>query len=95
AKFRPGEAVTAPDSPGAAARFIPVMGVGTALEAPKRLPQEGLDLKDYLEELESRLIRSALNEANGVVSQAAELLKLRRTTLTEKMRKYGLRRESV
>ena len=54
------------------------------------LPEEGMDLKGYLADLEENLIRQALQECDGVVSQAAKLLSLRRTTLVEKMRKYQL-----
>lgn len=56
------------------------------------LPPEGLDLRQYLMDLESSLIYSALEDANGVVAHAASLLKMRRTTLVEKMRKYSIRR---
>jgi sigma-54 specific flagellar transcriptional regulator A len=31
-----------------------------------------------------------LNSANGVVAHAAKLLRVQRTTLVEKLRKYGL-----
>jgi sigma-54 dependent transcriptional regulator, flagellar regulatory protein len=54
------------------------------------LPPGGIDLKDYLSNIELSLIRQALDESQGVVARAARLLKLRRTTLVEKMRKYGL-----
>jgi sigma-54 specific flagellar transcriptional regulator A len=57
-----------------------------------RLPEEGLDLKEHLSQLEVTLIRQALEEAGGVVAHAAKLLKMRRTTLVEKMRKYGIGR---
>lgn len=57
-----------------------------------QLPAEGLDLKDYLSNLEQSLIQQALDEANGVVARAAERLRIRRTTLVEKMRKYGMSR---
>jgi sigma-54 specific flagellar transcriptional regulator A len=57
-----------------------------------QLPTEGLDLKDYLSNLEQSLIQQALDEANGVVARAAERLRIRRTTLVEKMRKYGMSR---
>lgn len=57
-----------------------------------RLPREGLDLKDHLARLEYHLIKQALDEAGGVVAHAAERLRLRRTTLVEKLRKYGLQR---
>ena len=56
------------------------------------LPPEGLDLKDYLGNLEQGLIQQALDDASGVVARAAERLRIRRTTLVEKMRKYGMTR---
>ena len=54
------------------------------------LPQGGMDLRAFLENLERRLIGQALESAHGTVAQAARLLGLRRTTLVEKLRKYGL-----
>ena len=58
------------------------------------LPQPGLtggfDLKEYLQMTEAELIRQALDHAGGVVSRAAELLHVRRTTLTEKVKRLGL-----
>ncbi len=55
----------------------------------------GIDLRWYLGELEQRLIREALEESDGVVAKAADLLQLRRTTLVEKLRKYDIRRPDV
>ena len=54
------------------------------------LPAGGMDLRNHLETLERRLITRALEAAEGTVAQAARLLGLRRTTLVEKLRKYGL-----
>ena len=65
------------------------------LDAPALLPMNGLDLKDYLANLEKTLIEQALNESDGVVARAAEKLRIRRTTLVEKVRKYGLREEAT
>ncbi len=62
------------------------------LSTPVRLPDEGIDLKEHMLNLESSLIKQALDEANGVVAHAARRLNMRRTTLVEKMRKYGLQR---
>jgi len=62
------------------------------LTTPVRLPDEGIDLKEHMLNLESSLIKQALDEANGVVAHAARRLNMRRTTLVEKMRKYGLQR---
>ncbi|MFC4260512.1 sigma-54 dependent transcriptional regulator [Marinobacter lacisalsi] len=63
------------------------------MDAPALLPVNGIDLKDYLSNLEKQLIQQALDETNGVVARAAEKLRIRRTTLVEKVRKYGLREE--
>jgi sigma-54 specific flagellar transcriptional regulator A len=60
------------------------------MDSPALLPVNGIDLKDYLANLEKSLIQQALNEASGVVARAAEKLRIRRTTLVEKVRKYGL-----
>jgi sigma-54 specific flagellar transcriptional regulator A len=54
------------------------------------LPRGGLDLKDHLCAIELGLIRKALAEADGTVAEAARLLRMRRTTLVEKLRKYRL-----
>lgn len=63
----------------------------TIVNAP-RLPSEGLDLKAHLNTLEQSLIQQALEESDGVVAHAAKRLHMRRTTLVEKLRKYGLHR---
>jgi len=57
------------------------------------LPTEGMNLKSKLTEFEIEMIRQALDSQDGVVSHAAELLSMRRTTLVEKMKKYGLNKE--
>ena len=59
-------------------------------EAPTLLAGEGMDLKQYLQDLEVNYINEALRQVGGVVSQAAKLLGLQRTTLVEKMKKFGL-----
>ncbi|WP_027707619.1 sigma-54 dependent transcriptional regulator [Zooshikella ganghwensis] len=63
------------------------------VNSPALLPVNGLDLKDYLSNLECSLIKQALDDSQGVVARAAERLHIRRTTLVEKMRKYGLNRK--
>ncbi|GEK53343.1 sigma-54 dependent transcriptional regulator [Pseudoalteromonas espejiana] len=57
------------------------------------LPEEGIELKDYLAELEISLITQALERFDYVVARAAEILGVRRTTLVEKMKKYNLSRD--
>jgi len=66
----------------------PSPGAGVA----DSLPDEGVDLKAHLESIERGLIEQALDSESGVVARAAEKLKIRRTTLVEKMRKYGISR---
>ncbi len=56
------------------------------------LPLTGLDLKQYLANLEKDLIEKALADSKGVVARAADRLQLGRTTLVEKMRKYNLQK---
>ena len=58
-----------------------------------QLPSAGLDLREYLAQLEQDLIQQALTAEDGVVARAAERLNIRRTTLVEKMRKYGISRK--
>jgi len=56
------------------------------------LPKEGMNLKEYLADLEVSLINQALEKNEWVVARSAELLGMRRTTLVEKMRKYRLQK---
>lgn len=57
-----------------------------------QLGEEGLDLKDYLRQVEEDLIRQALDDSDWVVARAAKLLRLQRTTLVEKIRKFDISR---
>lgn len=59
------------------------------------LPEEGVNLKEYLSDLEIRLISQALEQTEWVVARAADKLGMRRTTLVEKMRKYDIHRENA
>jgi len=45
-----------------------------------------------LQDIEIILIEAALEKTNGKISNAADLLKLRRTTLIEKMKKFSISR---
>ncbi|HEY9041638.1 MAG TPA: sigma 54-interacting transcriptional regulator, partial [Rheinheimera sp.] len=65
-------------------------GLASDADTLQQLPEQGLDLKEYLAELEIRFISQALERHEFVVARAAEVLGLRRTTLVEKMRKYNL-----
>ncbi len=56
------------------------------------LPADGVDLKQYLANIERKLIESAMLETDGVAQRAADLLGIGRTTLVEKMRRYEIRK---
>ena len=57
----------------------------SALERAAPAP---INLKELVETMELERIQLALDMADGVVSEAARMLTLKRTTLIEKMRKY-------
>ncbi len=46
-----------------------------------------MGLKDFLDAVEERLLDEALKKSDGVKNQAAELLRIKRTTLIEKLKK--------
>ena len=59
--------------------------------AAMTLPENGVDLRSLSERLEKQLIEQALARHGRVVAHAARALGLRRTTLTEKLRRYAIR----
>jgi sigma-54 specific flagellar transcriptional regulator A len=61
-------------------------------QEPTSMISERIDLKEHLVKTELALMSQALNESDWVVARAANYLNMRRTTLVEKMRKYGLTR---
>jgi len=90
----------APETEGAGAAPAPE-NAAPAPAAPARggeffwpdlrvLEAQGLNLKDFLDAVESRLIDEALQKAEGVKNQAAEYLGIKRTTLIEKLKKRNL-----
>ena len=54
------------------------------------LETQGLGLKEFLDEIETRLLREAFAHTGGAQSQMAELFKMKRTTLIEKLKKKKL-----
>ena len=49
---------------------------------------DNIDLRRHLQDVEIVLIKAALQKSDGMISAAADSLKLRRTTLIEKMKKF-------
>ena len=54
------------------------------------LPEDGMDLQRYVQEIERHLIRSSLERTGGNKRRAAELLNIKRTTLVEKAKRLEL-----
>ena len=55
------------------------------------VPPEGLSFKDVTSDFEKRIIESALEEAGGVQKRAAELLRIKPTTLNEMIKRHDIR----
>jgi sigma-54 specific flagellar transcriptional regulator A len=81
-------------TPGAPGSTATDNGTGAVARAPA-LPDDGLDLRNHMANIELNLINEALERTQGVVAHAAQLLGLRRTTLVEKLRKYGIERDQT
>ena len=56
---------------------------------------DNIDLRRHLQEVEVVLIEAALEKSDGMVSLAADSLKLRRTTLIEKMKKFLIQKPTL
>jgi two-component system response regulator PilR (NtrC family) len=54
------------------------------------LPPDGLSLKDVVTSFEKRLIETTLESAGGVQKRAAELLRIKPTTLNEMIKRYEI-----
>ncbi|MEX0936003.1 MAG: sigma-54 dependent transcriptional regulator [Gemmatimonadota bacterium] len=72
---------------------LPELG-GVGQEAPSQvgptLSSDGMDLNRIVEGMEERLLRQALDQAEGVKAEAARLLGLKPSALYYKLEKYGI-----
>jgi DNA-binding NtrC family response regulator len=67
-----------------------VQDVPKAMTTPfVEFPDEGLDLPRYLASIEKDLIQRALDRTSGNRNRAADLLRIKRTTLVEKLKRIG------
>jgi transcriptional regulator with GAF, ATPase, and Fis domain len=60
----------------------------------KEISSEGISFNTAVSEFEKALIISALDQTNWVKNKAAQLLKIKRTTLVEKIKRYNLGKDS-
>ncbi|MFV0423917.1 sigma-54 interaction domain-containing protein [Oleidesulfovibrio sp.] len=61
--------------------------MGFAWPKIEDMQKRDMDLKQFLDTIEERLLLEALDQADGVKNQAAEILGVKRTTLIEKLKK--------
>ena len=54
------------------------------------IPEEGLDLSETMAHLERHLIQQAMERSHSIKARAASLLNINRTTLVEKIKRYGM-----
>ena len=54
------------------------------------VPAEGIDMENYVAGIEKDLLKSALRQANGVQTRAAEMLKISYRSFRHLMKKYEL-----
>ena len=66
---------------------IQAVAQGFRLPAVRDMQEQGVGLKDFFDIMETHLLKEALNMADGVKNQAAEILGIKRTTLIEKLKK--------
>src|SRR5688572_2266794 len=85
-------AVVLSTGPRIGAELIPEhIRTAPAFHIPKFVvPPEGISFKDVIINVEKRLIESTLDAAGGVQTRAAELLKIKRTTLNEMIKRYDI-----
>lgn len=62
----------------------------SAASASMEIPDDGIDFNALVDQFETQLIVQALEKAGGVKNKAAALLRIKRTTLVEKMKKKGM-----
>ncbi len=88
-----GEQIDHPDLPQAIAGKA---SLDPATDTPSlRLPDAGIDMPAFIADIERRLIRDALERADGIKARAAALLGINRTTLVEKIKRLGLEEKSA
>ena len=68
----------------------PIPPVGFGWPTLSDMSDKGMQLKEFMEAIEGRLLEEALAQADGVKNKAAELVGIKRTTLIEKLKKRDL-----
>ena len=56
----------------------------------REVPSDGVDFEGYIADIEKSLIQSALKQANGVQTRAADLLKVSYRSFRHLVKKYDI-----
>jgi DNA-binding NtrC family response regulator len=84
------------DAVAALERAAAVLKVGALFEEWGTLDiKTGIDLYQEVRRFETRLIKHAMQEAGGSLARAARLLGLNKTTLYEKIKRYGIGKQQA
>jgi len=83
-----GKAIKPKDLPG---QILKTRGYDIANEI--LFPPKGIDLKNAVKKFERNLILQALDQADGIISNAAQILHVKRTTLVEKIKREKINSE--
>jgi sigma-54 dependent transcriptional regulator, flagellar regulatory protein len=82
------------DAPAVQDRPANVVPLASAQPAAPRFARP-MDLREHLQNEEKRVLIEALESTGGVVSAAARLVMLQRTTFVEKMKRYQIGRDTA
>lgn len=89
--LRPGQKVTREDLPE---KFMQLT-TSFFTKNPFAIPDNGISLKNVVDDFENSLIIKALDKTNWNKNRAASLLRLNRTTLVEKIKKRNITRKAL
>ena len=78
------------DGPVISVEDLPPMSAGDLAPETGDLPAGGKNLNDVVEGIEEKLLRQALEQAEGVKAEAARLLGLKSSAFYYKLEKYGI-----
>jgi two-component system response regulator PilR (NtrC family) len=79
------------DLPNSSIKARPMAMAAVAGGAPGvSLPADGIDMEQYIADIEKSLLQSALRRSNGVQTKAAETLRLSYRSFRHLVKKYDL-----
>jgi len=74
----------------AAAKGVDVNSLDRMLEVGDELPEDGLHLAKLVENIQIHYLQAALRKSEGNKTAAASILRMKRTTFIEKLKRFGL-----